>query len=310
MLKILVRIGVSVAALAFVLRSIDLELLWMRVRAMNPAWLLLAIAAYLFMLAVSVWRWHRLLHAQHIEVPRKRLLESTWVSLFFNNFLPSNIGGDVIRIADTAPAAGSKTLATTVILVDRVLGLVALVMVATSGAFLASVRGIHVPGERWLWAISAAGLAAAVPVIALPKLIGHLLTPIRALDRPWVTERAQRLEDAATKFRAAPGALAGAFIGALAVQLSLVVFYLLSARGLSIPLPMFLGAVLIPVSLAVQMVPVSIGGFGVREAVFAFFFGRFGLPTDAGVALSLVSTGLTMIISMVGGVIFLSRRSH
>jgi len=310
LLKILVRIGVSVAALAFVLRSIDLELLWMRVRAMNPAWLLLAIAAYLFMLAVSVWRWHRLLHAQHIEVPRKRLLESTWVSLFFNNFLPSNIGGDVIRIADTAPAAGSKTLATTVILVDRVLGLVALVMVATSGAFLASVRGIHVPGERWLWAISAAGLAAAVPVIALPKLIGHLLTPIRALDRPWVTERAQRLEDAATKFRAAPGALAGAFIGALAVQLSLVVFYLLSARGLSIPLPMFLGAVLIPVSLAVQMVPVSIGGFGVREAVFAFFFGRFGLPTDAGVALSLVSTGLTMIISMVGGVIFLSRRSH
>ena len=74
MLKILVRIAVSVAALAFVLRSIDLELLWMRVRAMNPAWLLLAIAAYLFMLTVSVWRWHRLLHAQHIEVPRKRLL--------------------------------------------------------------------------------------------------------------------------------------------------------------------------------------------------------------------------------------------
>jgi uncharacterized membrane protein YbhN (UPF0104 family) len=310
LLKILVRIAVSVAALAFVLRSIDLELLWMRVRAMNPAWLLLAIAAYLFMLTVSVWRWHRLLHAQHIEVPRKRLLESTWVSLFFNNFLPSNIGGDVIRIADTAPAAGSKTLATTVILVDRVLGLVALVMVASGGAFLASVRGIHVPGERWLWVISAAGLAAAVPVIALPTLIGHLLTPIRALKRPWVTERAQRLEDAVTKFRAAPGALAGAFVGALAVQLALVVFYLLSARGLAIPLPVFLGAVLIPVSLAVQMVPVSIGGFGVREAVFAFFFGRFGLPTDAGVALSLVSTGLTMIISMVGGVIFLSRRSH
>ena len=243
-------------------------------------------------------------------MPRKRLLESTWVSLFFNNFLPSNIGGDVIRIADTAPAAGSKTLATTVILVDRVLGLVALVIVATSGAFLASVRGIHVPGERWLWAVSAAGLAAAVPIIALPKLIGHLLTPIRALNRPWVTERAQRLEDATVKFRAAPGALAGAFVGALAVQLSLVVFYLLSARGLSIPLPVFLGAVLIPVSLAVQMVPVSIGGFGVREAVFAFFFGRFGLPTDAGVALSLVSTGLTMMISMVGGVIFLSRRTQ
>ena len=305
----MIRVAVSVAALAFVLRSIDLGALWLRVQGMNRGWLLLAITAYLFMLSVSVWRWHRLLHAQHIEIPLKRLLESTWVSLFFNNFLPSNIGGDVIRIADTAPAAGSKTLATTVILVDRVLGLVALLIVATCGAVLASMRGFHVPGERWLWIVSGAGLVAAVPVIAIPKLFAHLLTPLRALDRPWVTERAQRLEDAVTKFRAAPGALAGAFVGALAVQGSLVLFYLLAARGLSIPLPVFLGAVLIPVSLVVQMVPVSIGGFGVREAVFAFFFGRFGLPTDAGVALSLVSTGLTMIISLVGGVIFLSRRS-
>ena len=71
-----------------------------------------------------------LLRAQHIEVEPRRLTESIWVSMFFNNFLPSNIGGDVVRIADTAPAAGSKTLATTVILVDRVLGLTALVIVS------------------------------------------------------------------------------------------------------------------------------------------------------------------------------------
>ncbi len=87
-----------------------------------------------------------------------------------------------------------------------------------------------------------------------------------------------------------------------------MVFYLLAARGLQVPLPVFLGAVLIPVSLAVQMAPVSINGFGVREAVFAFFFARFGLPTDAGVALSLVATGLVMGLSLVGGLMFLVRR--
>src|SRR5689334_12839683 len=97
---------------------------------MSPAWLVLALAAYAVTQSVSVWRWNRLLRAQHIEVEPRKLTESIWVSLFFNNFLPSNIGGDVVRIADTAPAAGSKTLATTVILVDRVLGLTALVLVA------------------------------------------------------------------------------------------------------------------------------------------------------------------------------------
>ena len=275
---------------------------------MNLAWLALAIAAYASTQYVAVWRWGRLLDAQHIGVERKRLTESMWVSLFFNNFLPSNIGGDVVRIADTAVAAGSKTLAATVVLVDRCLGLIALVLVAALGTLLASLGGITVPGARWLWVASAAGLAIAIPVIALPNSVGHLLAPLRALNHPWVTERAQKLEDAVFRFRAAPRALVGAFVGALVVQITIVAFYLLTAQGLSVPLPVFLGAVLIPVSLALQMAPVSINGFGVREAVFAFFFRRFGLPTEAAVALSLVSTGMVMAISLVGGFFFLKRR--
>ena len=156
MLKALVRLGVSAALLYFVLRSIDLPAFWERVKSMNPAWILLALAAYAFTQSIAVWRWNRLLRAQHIEVERRRLTESIWVSMFFNNFLPSNIGGDVVRIADTAPAAGSKTLAMTVILVDRVLGLTALVIIAASGALVATLLGAH-PRPRWLWLASAPG---------------------------------------------------------------------------------------------------------------------------------------------------------
>jgi uncharacterized membrane protein YbhN (UPF0104 family) len=308
LLKALVRLGVSAALLYFVLRSIDLPAFWERVKSMNPAWILLALAAYAFTQSIAVWRWNRLLRAQHIEVERRRLTESIWVSMFFNNFLPSNIGGDVVRIADTAPAAGSKTLAMTVILVDRVLGLTALVIIAASGALVATLLGVHIPGARWLWLASALGAVAAISVIAMPQLVGHALMPVRALNKPWLTERAQRLEDAVIRFRNAPAAVAGAFAGAMVVQITLVAFYLLTAEGLSVPLPIFLGAVLIPVSLVVQMAPVSINGFGVREAVFAFFFRRFGLPTDAAVALSLVSTGMVMGLSLVGGFFFLKRR--
>ena len=290
------------------LRSIDLLAFWERVKGMHPGWIVLALAAYAATQSVAVWRWNRLLRAQHIEVEQRRLTESIWVSMFFNNFLPSNIGGDVVRIADTAPAAGSKTLATTVILVDRALGLSALVIIASSGALVATLLGVHIPGARWLWLAAAIGAVAAIFVIAMPQLVSHLLMPVRALNREWLTERAQRLEEAVIKFRNAPTALLGAFAGALVVQITVVAFYLLTAEGLSVPLPIFLGAVLIPVSLVVQMAPVSINGFGVREAVFAFFFRRFGLPTDAAVALSLVSTGMVMGLSLVGGFFFLKRR--
>lgn len=302
------RIAVSAAALYFVLRSIDLAAFWERVKGMNPAWLILALVVFSTTQVIAVWRWNRLLRAQHIDVEKRRLTESIWVSLFFNNFLPSNIGGDVVRIADTAAAAGSKTLATTVILVDRVLGLSALVLVAAGAAFASSLAGVHIPGARWLWLAAAIGAGAAILVIAIPDFVGHLLMPARALNRPWVTERAQRLEDAVLRFRKAPSALAGAFGGAIVVQVTIVAFYLLTAQGLSVPLPILLGAVLIPVSLAVQMAPLSINGFGVREAVFAFFFRRFGLPAEAAVALSLVSTGMVMGLSLVGGLMFVRRR--
>ena len=302
----------SAALLYFVLRSIDLPAFWERVKGMSPGWIVLALVAYAATQSIAVWRWHRLLRAQHIEVEPRRLTESIWVSMFFNNFLPSNIGGDVVRIADTAPAAGSKTLATTVILMDRVLGLTALVIIAGSGALIASLLGVHVPGARWLWLVAAVVVLAAIFVMAMPQLVGsavsHALRPLRALNRPWLTERAQRLEDAVVRFRDAPAAVVGAFAGAIVVQITIVAFYLLTAEGLSVPLPILLGAVLIPVSLVVQMAPVSINGFGVREAVFAFFFRRFGLPTDAAVALSLVSTGMVMALSLVGGLLFLRRR--
>jgi uncharacterized membrane protein YbhN (UPF0104 family) len=304
-----IRLLVSIGLLAFVLRGVDLAKLWDRVLGMHPGWVALALAAYASTMTLSVWRWDGLLRAQHIEVPRRRLSRSLWVSLFFNNFLPSNIGGDVIRIADTAADAGSKTLATTVVLVDRALGLLALLLVATAGAAGATLADLQVPGAEWLWMATGLGVAAAIPLLVAPQVVTTLLAPVRAVNRPWLTERAQRLEDAGSRFRAAPQALLAAFAGAVAVQVTLVGFYLLTARGLAIPLPVLLGAVLIPVSLAMQMLPVSINGFGVREAVFAFFFVRFGLPSDAAVALSLVSTGLVMALSLVGGWLFLTRQS-
>jgi uncharacterized membrane protein YbhN (UPF0104 family) len=309
MIGALIRLLVSLALLVFVLRGIDLWKLWERVQDLHAGWAVLAIGAYTWTMSVSVWRWQGLLRAQHIEVPRRRLSESMWVSLFFNNFLPSNIGGDVIRIADTAGAAGSKTLATTVVLVDRALGLMALLLVATAGAAGAALTGLQIPGVGWLWMATGLGLIAAVPLMGAPQLVSALLSPVRAVNRPWLTERVRRIEDAVSRFRAAPGALLAAFGGAVAVQVTIVAFYLLTARGLAIPLPVLLGAVLIPVSLAMQMLPVSINGFGVREAVFAFFFVRFGLPSDAAVALSLVSTGLVMALSLVGGWLFLTRQS-
>ena len=305
---VVVKLALSLGLMAFVLRDTSLSALWATLRRVDPAWALAALGAPVVMMAVSVWRWDLLLRAQHVEVPARLLSESFWIASFFNNFLPSNIGGDVVRIADTSRPAGSKTLATTVVLVDRLLGLFALLTVGALGAMTARGLGVDIPGVWWLQVAAFAAGAVALPLFAVPRLLDTLLAPLRALGRPWVLERAALLQDAFLRFRARPSSLIGALAGALVVQVVIVAFYALAARSLAVPLPLFLAGVLVPVAMAVQMAPVSINGFGVREAVFSFFFVRFGLGVEAAVAVSLLGTALVMLFSLGGGALFLLRR--
>ncbi len=139
----LLKVGVSVGLLVWLFRQVDAARLWAAVRAASWAWLGVAALLYFAMLVVSSWRWNMLLRAQGIAVRLRTLIGSFLVATFFNNFLPSNIGGDVVRIRDTAGPANSRTLATTIVLVDRGLGLLALVLVAALGASASqpSLRG-------------------------------------------------------------------------------------------------------------------------------------------------------------------------
>src|SRR5947209_8520597 len=136
-----VKLAVSTALLWILFSRIDVGKLWTSAQTASIPWLLTALAIYTVTVAASVWRWHLLLDAQNVHVATNRLAGSYLVALFFNNFLPSNIGGDVIRIRDTTRPAGSMTLATAVVLVDRALGLMGLVLVAACGASLAAGGG-------------------------------------------------------------------------------------------------------------------------------------------------------------------------
>ncbi len=66
-------------------------------------------------------------------------------------------------------------------------------------------------------------------------------------------------------------------------------------------------AVIVPMSLVVQMLPLSVNGFGLREATFSFYFTRIGLPVQSGVLLSLVATGLAMLFSLSGAAVYMAR---
>ena len=91
------------------------------------------------------------------------------------------------------------------------------------------------------------------------------------------------------------------------VQAILVGFYVAIARSMNIPIGFAELAVIVPVSFIVQMVPLSVNGFGVREATFGFYFTRLGLPLESALLVSFVGAALIMVFSLTGGVAYLRR---
>ena len=304
-----VKIVISVSLLSVLLSRVDVGRLWSAARQASSGWLLGALALYGLMIAASAWRWGLLLAAQDVRLPFRSLTSSFLVATFFNNFLPSNIGGDVVRVTDTASAAGSKTIAATIVLLDRCVGLLGLVLVAALGATVASARvgnGGPIPAFV-LWIGFVAAVALAAPAVFKPQVYARILRPLRMFHPQWVDERLARLTGVLTRFAAAPGVLAGCFAGAIVVQAVLVGFYLAIAHSLRIPIGVSELAVIVPISFVVQMLPVSMNGFGVREATFGFYFTRIGLPLESALLVSFLGAALVMLFSLSGGVAYLSR---
>jgi glycosyltransferase 2 family protein len=303
------KISVSLALLVLLFSRIDVGALWSTARDASIFWLAAALAMYAVNVLVSAWRWNRLLRTQHIEIAARAVLGSFLVALFFSNFLPSNIGGDVIRIGDTAKAARSKTLAATVVLVDRVIGLMALVLVAAVGATAAGrVHPAAIPiWPIWLWAGLLVGAAASAPALFAPAGFGRMLQPLTVFHPEWVGVRIEKLTGALAKFRDSLGALAACFAAAVFVQATLVVFYFGVAYALHLNVSFSDLCVIVPISFVVQMLPVSVNGFGVREATFSFYFMRIGQPIASALLVSLVAQALIILFSMTGAAVYVAR---
>ena len=302
-----VKIAVSLGLLTLLFSRVDISRLWSVARQASPVWLAAALLMYLAMVLASAVRWGVLLRAQHVQLPFSFLTQSFLVATFFNNFLPSNIGGDVVRITDTAKAAGSKTLATTVVLIDRGLGLLGLALMAATGASLMHRMAVGPVGPGMLWAGFGLGAIVATPALLMPETVTKLLQPLRVFHKDWVDARIEKLTYALTRFRETPAALAVCFGGAVVVQAILVLFYVAIARSMHIPIGFAELAVIVPVSFIVQMIPVSVNGFGVREATFGFYFTRLGLPLESALLVSFVGAALIMLFSLTGGVAYLRR---
>jgi uncharacterized membrane protein YbhN (UPF0104 family) len=244
---------------------------------------------------------------QKVPITLFAAVESFVVALFFNNFLPTNIGGDLMRIRDTATLAGSSARATTVVVADRILGLIALAVVTTVAAGITASNRLGF-SVFWIWtAFGAAIVAGSIVVLVMPEALNRL-TALTRMGDTWIGVQIRTLTNTLIAFRTAPAALGTAFGSAILVHLAIIACYVSVTAALRVTVGVWDMALIVPLSALVQAVPLSINGLGLREAAFTVLFGRIGVPRETALAVSLEATALILAFSLIGACAYILRR--
>src|SRR5512144_414881 len=302
-----VKIAVSLALLAYLLSTTDLGALNERLRAADLVDLCAAVLCFVLMLALATWRWQMLLGALGAPAPMSRLTASYLVATFFNNFLPSNIGGDIVRVRDSKPLTGSTATSLAVVGIDRILGFGALYLLAAVAFVLAppAVRGLA--GARVVLLALALLFGFLAYVFFRPGTARWIMSVTRLNSIEWAREQFEVVQGAVHAYRARIATIWVAGAASVALQALVVLYYLAIARGLGIPLPASAAFLMVPLCTLLQAVPVSFNGWGLREGLFTLYFSQVGLPRASALAFSLVGAGLMVLLSLSGAFVWLAR---
>jgi uncharacterized protein (TIRG00374 family) len=302
-----VKLAVSVALLVYLFATSDLQALEQRVRTADLLLLTGAVGCYLAMLGLATWRWQLLLEALGCVAPLRHLTASYLVATFFNNFLPSNIGGDIVRVRDGSRLTGSTTSSLAVVGIDRILGLGALWVLGAVAFVFAGPQLRGLAGARTVVLGLGLVFVALATIFFRPGIAGRLMAISRLNGLEWARKRFEEAQAAVHSYRAQIRTVWLAFVASLALQALVVWYYLAIARALRTPLSFSAAFLMVPLCTLLQAVPISFNGWGLREGLFALYFAQIGLPRESALAFSLTGAGLIILLSLSGAVVWMTR---
>jgi uncharacterized membrane protein YbhN (UPF0104 family) len=297
MLMALVKIAISVALLWALFANVDAGAVLRQMAGARLELLIAALAALLVLAIVQAYRWTVVLKAIGVRLGLRPASLMVLIGLFFNQTLPSTIGGDAVRMwrahklgLDLAPAVNG-------VMIDRLSALAALLLVAIIG--VPKMHGLLGDGIAF-WVIPGfilAGLAGFAVLMALDRLPPAFMRwrAVAALGRLSGDARRTLIDR-----RYGP-----AVIGlSLFIQVCVSSTVWLIAAGLGLDVGWFDCLILVPPVMLISMVPISIAGWGVREGAMVSAFGLVGLSAGDALALSIMFGVIVSLVGVPGGMIW------
>ncbi|MDH3376353.1 MAG: flippase-like domain-containing protein [Gammaproteobacteria bacterium] len=281
--------------------------LYAQIRNVDPVYVGLSLLLSIILNLLSSVKWHMLLQARGLCSKFGKLFAYYYIGKFFNLFLPTSVGGDVVRIYKLGKEIGNSEEATASVFVERFTGMITLTVFSLF-AFVVSYKIYNVPE------ITISLLVCAVTII----LIGWMVLdprPMRLLSN-FVTGRFAIVNIVVTRLKSThvaiiaytsdTRALTIAFLNSAAFYFLAVINVWVTALAFSPNIEFASIIVAVPAIMLIMNLPISIGGIGLMEFAYILIFDQFGYGVAIGFSTALLMRIKTVIDGLIGGVVYLS----
>jgi len=307
--QLLLKVGISIAILFFLFRSVDEKVIFGLIKNSNKLFLFFAFIVFLVNYLLCFFRWEMLLQAVEIDLPVKKVIASFSGGIFFNLFLPSTVGGDFVRSMDLAShTKKSKEVVATVFL-DRLSGFVGMVLVSlfavSFGFKLVQDKAVFIP----VFIIT--GILAFILLILFNEFLFLKINKLlHSSSAGKIRETVKNIHQEIYYFRRHKPVIFKNLLLSLAIQLIAPATFFLIGLSLGIRINPVYFFVYLPIISAITMLPISIGGLGVRDATTIYFFAKAGVVKDLAFAASLINFFFILICGSLGGIIYVLSLHH
>jgi hypothetical protein len=293
----------TAAAIAYLAWKIDVGTTADVLRDASLAWFALAAAIMVLTVPVLAARWDHLLRAHGIHERLPWLTRAYFVAYTAGQLLPTALGGDAVRVVDTARRHAGRTAAITgTVLLERGLGGAATVLLGAI-AFPLAIGRYDVSAYLWLEGVFVFG-TLLLAFLFFARSARPLLRRVQPLlERVRLARPLRAFYESVHHYRGRPRLLAGVAALTLAVQTVRVLAIWASARAVGIELEVLAYYVMGPLLFLVMLVPFTLNGIAVREAFFVSFLGSLGVDADQAFAAGFLFFLVTVVMALPGAVI-------
>jgi len=302
------RFGISFGVLGLLIYLIGMDRILRHFRNVDLGYVGIAMVIFVVIVALMAVRWHVLLASQKKSPGYPRLLTFYFIGFFFNNFLPTAIGGDVSRAYYAAKSSGDTPTSIGSVVFERILGVLATLT-------LASISMIWVISSLDVSLISMTVLLFGGVVFALINLLNPVLFQFTSNLLAKITffnigEKINEVLSSIHVYRHKKSVILYGYLISILCQLLFVIMNFMLAKSLDLYHISFSQLLLvIPATFVLGLLP-SVNGLGVRESGYVLFLAQIFKSTtaDQAIALSLLNTSVPVIISLIGGIMLIFYR--